>query len=245
MKKIVLIAICGFLSAGVMAQAKKPATAAKPAASKSAAAKPAVNAPVMKNQLDSFSYAVGLSLANFYKSQGVTNVNNQLIIKALNDVQKGKPALDEMQANNAVMAYMQAIRSEKAAGNKKAGEAFLAENKKKPDVVTLPSGLQYTILKEGTGPKPTADDEVKVHYEGKLLDGYVFDSSIKRGEPIVLGLKNVIRGWTEALQLMPTGSKWRLFIPSDLAYGDNQAGEDIKPGSTLVFDVELIEIVKK
>ncbi|MFT3824711.1 MAG: FKBP-type peptidyl-prolyl cis-trans isomerase [Chitinophagaceae bacterium] len=244
MKKTVLIAICGFLSAGVMAQAKKPATAAKPAA-KTTAAKSATGAPAMKNQLDSFSYAIGVSMANFYKSQGIKNVNKQLILKALEDVQNGKPTMDEMQCNNAVMSYMQSIRSEKASGNKKAGEVFLAENKKKPGVVTLPSGLQYTVLQEGTGPKPTIDDEVKVHYQGTLLDGTIFDSSIQRGEPIVLGLKNVIRGWTEALQLMPTGSKWRLFIPSDLAYGDNQAGETIKPGSTLIFDVELLEIVKK
>ena len=111
-------------------------------------------------------------------------------------------------------------------------------------MITLPSGLQYKIVKEGTGPKPTADDKVKVHYQGSLINGKVFDSSIERGEPVTFGVTQVIAGWTEALQLMPVGSKWQLFIPSDLGYGDAGAGNDIKPGSTLLFDVELLEIVK-
>ena len=121
---------------------------------------------------------------------------------------------------------------------------FLAENKTKPGVVTTASGLQYIILKEGTGPKPAVTDKVKCDYEGKLIDGTVFDSSTKSGKPIEFAVNGVIKGWTEALQLMNTGSKWRLFVPSDLAYGDQQMGPDIKPGSTLIFDVELIEIVK-
>ncbi len=235
-KSILFTAIC-ISAIAATAQPAKKTVATKP--------KAAVPAVALKNATDSFSYAIGLSLANFYKQQGITDINNQVVMKALADVKNGKPLLDETQANNTIMARMQAIKSVKAEGNKKAGEAFLAENKKKPGVITLPSGLQYQVIKEGNGPKPTREDQVKVHYVGTLLDGSEFDSSIKRGEPIVFGVTGVIPGWTEALQLMPVGSKWKLFIPSSLAYGDNQAGPDIKPGSTLVFEVELLEIVKK
>lgn len=206
-----------------------------------AAAKPA---PVMKNALDSFSYALGLSMASFYKEQGVENINVQLVTKAINDTKTGKPLLSEMDINNAIMSYMQAAKSQKAAGEKKLGKAFLDSNKTQPGVVTLPSGLQYKIIKEGTGAKPGPTDKVKVHYEGKLINGKIFDSSIERGEPIELNVNGVIPGWTEALQLMPVGSKWKLFLPSDLGYGDNGAGNDIKPGATLVFDVELLDIIK-
>ena len=230
----------GILSANlIFAQAKK-----KPVAPvKKTTAAPA--APALKNTADSFSYAIGLSIASFYKAQGINNINNQLVLKALSDAQGNKALLSEKQVNDCIVNYMQGTRSVKASGNKKAGEAFLAENKKKPGIVSLPSGLQYQVVKEGNGPKPGIDDQVKVHYHGTLIDGTVFDSSVERGEPITLGLKNVIPGWTEALQLMPVGSKWRLFIPSALAYGDNPAGPVIKEGSTLIFDVELLEIVKQ
>ena len=243
MKKLILSVLVLGGSITLMAQtSRKPAT------------KTTTKAPVkttttastvsMKSPLDSFSYALGLSIANFYKEQGVKNINNALVMKALNDSKMGKPLLNDAQINNCIVGYMQTVSSEKAAGNKKEGEAFLAENKRKEGVVTLPSGLQYQVMKEGSGPKPTLNDRVKVHYHGTLLDGFIFDSSVDRGEPIELGVSGVIPGWTEALMLMPVGSKWKLFIPSSLAYGDNQAGKDIKPGSTLVFEVELIEIVK-
>jgi FKBP-type peptidyl-prolyl cis-trans isomerase FklB len=241
MKKFVLLALVSFPATALLAQApakKKPVAATK----KTAAAAPAV--AVLKSSTDSFSYAIGLSIASFYKAQGISNINNNLVMKALNDARVNKTLLNEQQMNNCIVSFMQKARSEKASGNKKAGEAFLAENKKKPGVISLPSGLQYQVIKEGTGPKPTLDDQVKVHYHGTLIDGTVFDSSVERGEPITLGLRNVIPGWTEALQLMPVGSKWKLFIPSDLAYGDSPAGEKIKEGSTLIFDVELLEIVK-
>lgn len=234
MKKTILIAALGFSCTGLVAQTdKKPATASQKA--------PA--GPVLKNAVDSFSYAIGLSIANFYKAQGVTNINNQLVLKALTDAQHNKPLLNEKQVNNCIVSYMQAARSEKAAGNKKAGENFLAENKKKPGVVTLPSGLQYMVLQEGTGPKPTLSDNVKCHYTGSFIDGKVFESSYNNNQPATFPVGGVIRGWIEALQLMPVGSKWRLFIPSDLAYGDMDSGT-IPPGSTLIFDVELLEIVK-
>jgi FKBP-type peptidyl-prolyl cis-trans isomerase FklB len=203
------------------------------------------SAPALKTAEDSLSYAIGLSVAGFYKEQGVQNVNASIVAKAINDVLKtGKPLLNDQQANSCIINFVQKTKAEKAGPYKKAGQAFLAENKTKPGVITLPSGLQYMVLKEGTGPKPVATDKVKCHYEGTLIDGTVFDSSIKRGEPIEFAVTGVIPGWTEALQLMPVGSKWKLFIPSDLGYGDQGAGAAIKPGSTLIFEVELLDIVK-
>jgi FKBP-type peptidyl-prolyl cis-trans isomerase FklB len=252
MKKYLLLAIGISLASVLMAQTKKSSSTAKkttstakkptPAAKKPTPAAPA--APSLKSSADSFSYAIGLSIASFYKAQGVKDINNQLVLKALTDSKNNKPLLTDAQVNNCIVNYMQSARIEKASGNKKAGEAFLSENKKKQGVVALPSGLQYQVIKEGTGPKPTADDQVKVHYRGTLIDGTEFDSSYGRGEPITFGLKNVIPGWTEGVQLMPVGSKYKFFIPSNLAYGDNPAGALIKEGSTLVFEVELLEIVK-
>lgn len=239
MKKLLIIALC-FPALSVLAQpgGKKPAGKLAP----KTVAKP--TAPVLKNKVDSFSYAIGVSIANFYKEQGIKEINSALVTKALADVKAGKGLLTEDQVNTCIMNYMQEKKSEKSAGARKAGEAFLAENKKKPGVITTPSGLQYQVIKEGTGPKPGPNDQVKVHYHGTLLDGTVFDSSVQRGEPIVLGVSNVIMGWIEALQMMPVGSKWKLFIPSNLGYGDNDMGPTIKAGSTLIFEVELIDIVK-
>lgn len=206
---------------------------------------PAVAAPAMKTGLDSVSYAIGMSLASFYKEQGITGINTAMVTRALNDAMGGKTTLlTEEQMNMSISNYLQQLKKEKAAAARKAGEEFLATNKTKPGVVTLPSGLQYLVVKEGTGPKPTLTDKVKCHYHGTLIDGTVFDSSVDRGQPIDFPVNGVIRGWVEALQLMPVGSKWKLFIPADLAYGDNQAGAKIAPGSTLIFDVELLDIVK-
>jgi FKBP-type peptidyl-prolyl cis-trans isomerase FklB len=194
---------------------------------------------------DSISYAIGVSLASFYKQQNISNINTAILVRAVRDVDNSKPLLNEQQCQSTLMAYVQKQQAEKALGNKKLGLEFLAANSKKPGVVTLPSGLQYQIIKEGAGPKPKLTDVVKVHYHGTLIDGKVFDSSVERGQPIQLNVNGVIPGWTEALQLMPVGSKWKLFIPSDLAYGDRQAGQMIAPGSTLVFDVELLDIVNQ
>jgi FKBP-type peptidyl-prolyl cis-trans isomerase FklB len=152
--------------------------------------------------------------------------------------------MNEEQMNMSISNYLQTLKAEKALANKKVGAEFLAANKSKPGVVTLPSGLQYIVVKEGTGAKPTINDKVKCHYHGTLIDGTIFDSSVERGQPIDFPVNGVIKGWVEALQLMPVGSKWKLFIPSELGYGDNQAGAKIGPGSTLIFDVELIDIVK-
>ena len=230
------------------AQVKKTTTPAYTTHATAAAKSPAA----LKNEVDSVSYAIGLSVAKFYKQANLSNINTALLVKAINDVKSnGKLVMSEEQANACMSTFMhkaqevaQKAQEERAAGNKKIGEEFLAANKNKPGVVTLPSGLQYTVLKEGTGPKPGPTDKVKVHYHGTLIDGRVFDSSVDRGQPIELNVNGVIPGWTEALQLMPVGSKWRLFIPSSLAYGDQQAGPLITPGSTLIFEVELLDIEK-
>lgn len=247
MKKMILFtATCVItLTAAAQTPAQKKPVAAKPNTAKPTAKAPVKPVVALKNSVDSFSYAIGLSLATFYKQQGITDINNTFVLKALNDVKAGKPLLDEMQANNTIMARMQKMKAAKSGPNRKAGEEFLAANKKRPGVITTASGLQYEIITAGTGPKPTAEDQVKVHYAGTLINGKEFDSSIKRGEPIVFGVTGVIPGWTEALQLMPAGSKWKLYLPADIAYGDNQAGPDILPGSTLIFEVELLEVIKK
>jgi FKBP-type peptidyl-prolyl cis-trans isomerase FklB len=201
--------------------------------------------PALKTAQDSLSYAIGLSLANFYKQQNLTNINTAIVVRAVNDVKNNKPLLNEQQAQTCIMNFVQKTQSEKAVGNKKTGQDFLAANSKKPGVVTTASGLQYQIVKQGTGLKPALTDQVRVHYRGTLIDGKVFDSSIERGQPVELSVNGVIPGWTEALQLMPVGSKWKLFIPSELAYGDRAAGQSIPAGSTLVFDVELLDIVSQ
>jgi FKBP-type peptidyl-prolyl cis-trans isomerase FklB len=201
--------------------------------------------PVLKTQIDSVSYAIGQDIGAGLKSQGLDQLNAGLLVKALQDAWKGAPpALTKEQSNMSISNYLQKIKTEKAAKNQADGEKFLSENKAKPGVTTLPSGLQYQVIKEGSGPKPAATDTVKTHYHGMLIDGTVFDSSVERGEPVTFPVSGVIKGWTEALQLMPVGSKWKLFIPAALAYGDRQAGPKIGPNSTLVFEVELLEIVK-
>ncbi len=165
-------------------------------------------------------------------------------VKGLIDVLEGnKTELTHSEAQKVVNEHFQKLAEEAYAVNKQAGEKFLAENAKKEGVVVLPSGLQYEVLAEGNGKKPSATDRVQCHYEGTLIDGTIFDSSIKRGEPAVFGVNQVIRGWVEALQLMQEGAKWRLYIPYDMAYGEHGAGEMIPPYSALVFDVELIKVL--
>ena len=237
MKKVFYGALLLMSVSTVNAQAKKTSTPAK----KPVPAKPPVS---MKSAIDSFSYAIGLSIANFYKEQGIDNINNSLVMQALNDAKINKPKLNDEQTNQVIVGFMQSKKGEKSVVAKLEGQKFCSENKKNPKVVELPSGLQYEVIKEGTGPKPTINDKVRVHYHGTLIDGQIFDSSIDRGQPIEFNVNGVISGWTEALLLMPVGSKWKLVIPSDLAYGDNQTGPYIKPGSTLLFDVELLDIIK-
>ncbi len=252
MKNIILgIAAMGMVSLSIAQTKPVKKAAGKPAAT----AGTAKSSALMKTENYSLSYSIGMSLASFYKQQGIDNINTAMLNKAINDLKMGKPALTEEQMSACVNRFMQKKQAEKTAvsrkanagiieTNHKAGEAFLAENKSKPGVVTTASGLQYLVLKEGTGPKPLPTDKVRCHYHGTLIDGTVFDSSVDRGEPVDFPVTGVIQGWVEALQLMPVGSKWRLFLPANLAYGDNAAGPKITPGSTLIFDVELLEIVK-
>lgn len=196
------------------------------------------------NELDRISYSLGLSIASNLISSGVKTINAEAFNDAMSTVFAGQmPEIMPDEANNILQDYFEKLQKEQGSASKEAGEKYLAENKKREGVVALPSGLQYKILKEGNGPKPTADDTVKCHYEGRLINGQVFDSSIKRGEPAEFPVSGVIAGWVEALQLMPVGSKWQLYIPSELAYGAHGAGQAIGPNETLIFDVELLAIV--
>lgn len=191
-----------------------------------------------------FSYGLGLRMGTDFKERGYA-VEPELLMQGLQDALDGKEPLMTMEEAQAAMMELQQISQKKAAEEKKVeGDTFLAENAKKEGVKTTDSGLQYKELQAGTGATPTADDKVKVHYKGSLLSGQEFDSSYKRGEPATFGVGQVIKGWTEGLQLMKEGSKYQFFIPADLAYGDQGAGRAIGPGETLIFEVELLEIVK-
>lgn len=207
--------------------------------------------PTLKSDKDKVSYSIGLDIGTNFKRQSVELDSKALAAGIADGLSGTKPALSDDEVKKVLADFQQQMRTRMAAAaqqaadeNKKKGEAFLADNKKKKGVVTLPSGLQYKVLKESKGTKPKATDTVSVHYRGTLIDGTEFDSSIKRGEPASFPVNGVIKGWTEALQLMPIGSKWQLFIPSELAYGTQGAGPQIGPHSTLMFDVELLEIKK-
>ena len=194
--------------------------------------------------MDKFSYAIGLGIGQNLLSMGAQGINVEDFAQAIADVlNRNELAMSHNEAREIVNKYFMELEEKMNAENIEKGKAFLAENAKKEGIVTLPSGLQYEVITEGNGKKPSATDRVKCHYEGTLIDGTLFDSSIKRGQPAVFGVNQVIKGWVEALQLMSEGSKWRLFIPSELGYGAQQAGEMIPPHSTLIFDVELIEVL--
>lgn len=194
--------------------------------------------------MDKLSYALGMVIAENLKGLGANNVDTTDFAKAVADVLAGKSTeLTPIEAQTTVQEFMQKQEAERSKFMRKAGEDFLAENAKKEGVVVLPSGLQYTVLTEGTGAQPKATDQVKCHYEGRLIDGTVFDSSYQRGEPAVFPLNGVIAGWTEGVQLMKEGAKYRFFIPYNLAYGERGAGNSIPPYAALVFDVELIKVM--
>ena len=194
--------------------------------------------------MDKFSYAIGLGIGQNLLGMGARSISVEDFAQAIKDVLEGnQTAISHQEAREIVNKYFEELEQKMSAASIEQGKAFLEENKKKAGVVTLPSGLQYEIITEGKGKLAKATDQVKCHYEGTLLDGTLFDSSIKRGEPAVFGVNQVIPGWVEALQLMPEGSKWKLYIPSDLAYGARGAGEMIPPHSTLVFEVELLEVL--
>lgn len=198
----------------------------------------------LNNEVNKISYSLGVNIGQSLAEQGLKEVNGEAFAQAISDFFEGNDLAiksDEAQMN--LQQFFGKLQGEMAEVQSKAGVEFLAENAKKEGVVTLPSGLQYEIMTEGSGEKPAATDTVKTHYHGTLIDGTVFDSSVQRGEPISFPLNGVISGWTEGLQLMPVGSKWRLFVPSNLAYGERGQGA-IQPHSTLVFEVELLGIEK-
>lgn len=198
----------------------------------------------LKTALDSVAYSIGLSVGESLKQQGLSDINTNLLLKAINETLKEQNTeLSPEAANQYIGEYFQKQASVKGNANLTEGKKFLEENKKRPNVTTTSSGLQYEVIKLGEGPKPADTSTVKVNYHGTLTDGTVFDSSVERGEPVEFPVNRVIAGWTEALKLMPVGSKFRLFIPADLAYGERAAGPKIGPNSTLIFDVELLEIL--
>lgn len=197
--------------------------------------------------MDKFSYAIGLGIGQNLLSMGAKGIAVDDFAQAIKDVLEGnQTAISHTEAHDIVNKYFAELEEKMNAANIEAGKKFLEENKKREGVVTLPSGLQYEVITEGNvGRYAKATDQVQCHYEGTLIDGTLFDSSIKRGQPATFGVNQVIPGWVEALQLMPEGAKWKLYIPSDLAYGAQGAGEMIPPHSTLVFEVELQKILSK
>lgn len=239
MKKSLLFFSLALLPYCLWSQVKKPAAPiVKP--------KAAVSVIGLKTMSDSVSYSVGVKIAQSLKTQGFDDLNFEMIKKAFNDVKNGaKPFLSEETINKCLGQYQEQKNAERVMANKKECLAFLAANGKRPGVVTLPSGLQYEVIKAGKDTaKPTIDSKVRCHYHGTLIDGRIFDSSVDRGEPITFPLRNVIRGWQEGLPLMTVGSKWKFFIPSDLGYGDAGTGGIIGPGAALIFEVELLGIEK-
>lgn len=192
--------------------------------------------------MDKVSYALGMSIGHQLQQMNATDLNIDDFAQAITDVFNGDAKLSDAEAQATVQDFFSRKAEEQAKAAKAEGENFLAENAKKEGVKTLPSGLQYKVLREGDGRKPSATDKVECHYEGTLINGEVFDSSYRRGETATFGLNQVIKGWTEGLQLMQEGAKYRLFIPYNLAYGEHGAGQSIPPYAALIFDVELIKV---
>ncbi len=198
----------------------------------------------LTGELERFSYALGMSVASNLIKSGVKKVNPDLFLKAINDTFTGEmPLLLPKEANEILENFMASANQDQEDDNLSEGLQFLAENKKREGVIELPSGLQYEVIEQGDGELPSTGDTVKCHYHGTLIDGTVFDSSVERGQPAELPVNAVIPGWVEALQLMPVGSKWRLYVPPELAYGEQGAGGVIQPNATLIFEIKLLEIV--
>ena len=195
--------------------------------------------------MDKISYALGLSLGNNLLSSGIKSLNIEKLARGIQDVlEQKKPEITYQEAQELIDEYFRKLQEQSSEKTISEGKAFLESNGKRPEVITLKSGSQYEIINKGNGNLPKASDKVRVHYHGTLIDGTVFDSSVRRGEPATFGVTQVISGWVEALQLMPVGSKWKLYIPSNLAYGAQGAGQHIGPHTTLIFEVELLDIVK-
>ena len=249
MKKIIFLAFATSIAVSSWAQTKqavpvKPVTAVKKVVTnKGVATKTTSETILLKNTKDSASYALGYRIAQSLKGQGLQDVNIEMFNKGMAAGVNSKTIIPDSLIDICIKNYQDKMSTEKIAINRAAGAAFLAENAKRPGVVRLSNGLQYEVMVAGTDTaKPTLKNTVKCHYHGTLINGEVFDSSVNRGEPISFPLNGVIKGWQEALQLMTVGSKWKLFIPSELAYGERSAGPVIGPGSTLIFEVELLGI---
>ncbi|MFM6993818.1 MAG: FKBP-type peptidyl-prolyl cis-trans isomerase [Sediminibacterium sp.] len=247
MKKAIFLALTTTMTITGWAQTKqlvpvKTTTGVKKVVTnKTVAGKPAVT--LFKNTKDSASYALGYRIAQSLKGQGLQDVNIAMFNKGMASGVNAKAEIPDSLLDICIKNYQDKMSTEKIAANRAAGAAFLAENAKRPGVVRLTNGLQYEVMVAGTDTtKPTLKNTVRCHYHGTLIDGTVFDSSVQRGEPISFPLNGVIKGWQEALQLMTVGSKWKLFIPSELAYGERSAGPVIGPGSTLIFEVELLGV---
>jgi FKBP-type peptidyl-prolyl cis-trans isomerase FklB len=246
MKQFFLVA-CAFTIGGmqVNAQTKTKTKPKTTTVAKSAAGAVKSTVSSLKSSTDSFSYALGMNVANNLKQQGIEQISYAAMQNAMEDVFKKKAtALNEQQANTSIQEKLQANAAKKSTGEKAKAVAFLEANKKRAGVITLPSGLQYEILKKGdaTSATPKAIDTVVANYAGTLIDGKEFDNSYKRGEPLTIPVGNVIRGWTEILQLMHIGDKFKVFIPSELGYGERGAGANIPGGAALIFDMELLGI---
>jgi len=240
MKKIVTCSVLVAMVCIVNAQSKP--VNKTPAKSTVKTATPGVQ---LKTLEDSANYAMGMSVANFYKSQGITKINSAIVTRAINDALTGKQLLlNDMQANSCMMTYLNKEQMAKSKPTIEAGENFLVANKKKPGVTTTPSGLQYEVITQGTGPKPTLQDTVVCNYRGTFLNGAEFDNSYSRGAPAEFLLTRVIKGWTEVLQLMPVGSKYKVYVPYQLGYGGGDY-QEIPGGSMLIFEIELLAIKGK
>jgi FKBP-type peptidyl-prolyl cis-trans isomerase FklB len=199
----------------------------------------------LKNQADSVAYGIGVSIGQNMKKDGLDSLNLDLLTNGMKAAMHGdSTSLNAQQAQSVIQAYLGEKQKQKAEAALSVGKKFLEENKKKPGVTELPSGLQYQVMKAGTGPMPKETDTVSVHYHGTLIDGTVFDSSVEKGQPIEWPVNQFVKGWTEALQLMPVGSKWKLWVPSNLGYGDRAQGPKIPANSTLIFEIELLGIKK-
>ena len=255
MKHLFIAAIITFVGLNANAQTKKPAVTKKPVTS---VKKPVAKAPIFKNKLDSASYALGISVAGSFKNGGLNTVNYTLFNKGIKDMfANANPLLNQQQCQEAISNLFESFSAQREAIAKKqeetekvkhaptvqAGEKFLAENKVKPGIKTTASGLQYEVITPGTGKKPTAEDQVTVNYKGTLLNGTKFDASEDHGGPATFGLGQVIKGWTEGVQLMQEGAKYRFFVPYNLAYGSRATPDgSIPPFSTLIFEVELVKV---
>jgi FKBP-type peptidyl-prolyl cis-trans isomerase len=246
MQKTILFSMALLLGVNSFGQAVKKLTKPAPKSSSKPAVKTQNNATGFKlsSGLDSLSYAIGLNVGNSLKSQGLENFNYEAMNRGMRDAfsAANKPLLDEQTASMTIQQKLQEYASKKINVQKEEGKKFLADNKTKAGITELPNGIQYKIIKQGTGIKPAVEDTIKVHYKGTTIDGNVFDDSYSRGEPIEFPLGNLIEGWKQTLVLMPVGSKWQIFLPSDYGYGDRGAGANIPGGATLIFELELLDV---